>query len=107
MTSPQEERTFFPYHVSGAGGRRQDRSFCLYGVQRAGPKSGRSAGQAEAGRGPGRIEPDGISIRAVGGDKALAEAHESGQDREPGFAALAANYAQQTPGLMALRPAVW
>jgi AcrR family transcriptional regulator len=35
--------------------------------------------------------------------QALAEAHGTGQDREPGFAALAANYAQQAPGLMALR----
>lgn len=35
--------------------------------------------------------------------QALAEAHESGQDQGPGFAALAASYAQQAPGLMALR----
>nr|WP_221379172.1 TetR/AcrR family transcriptional regulator [Actinoplanes polyasparticus] len=35
--------------------------------------------------------------------QALAEAHEAGHDRAPGFAAMAANYAQQVPGLMALR----
>ncbi|WP_432841426.1 TetR/AcrR family transcriptional regulator [Dactylosporangium sp. CA-092794] len=35
--------------------------------------------------------------------QALADAHETGLDRQPGFAALAANYALQAPGLMALR----
>jgi AcrR family transcriptional regulator len=35
--------------------------------------------------------------------QALAEAHESGIDRQPGFATMAANYALRAPGLMALR----
>src|SRR5690349_11855061 len=35
--------------------------------------------------------------------QAVAEAHEAGHDREPGFAPMAAHYAQQAPGLMALR----
>ena len=35
--------------------------------------------------------------------QALAEAHESGLDETAGFAALAVRYAQQAPGLMALR----
>jgi AcrR family transcriptional regulator len=35
--------------------------------------------------------------------QALTQAHESGLDETAGFAALAANYAQQAPGLMALR----
>jgi AcrR family transcriptional regulator len=35
--------------------------------------------------------------------QALAEAHASGLDEEAGFATLAANFAQQAPGLMALR----
>jgi AcrR family transcriptional regulator len=35
--------------------------------------------------------------------QALAQAHESGLDEAAGFATLAVNYAQQAPGLMALR----
>ena len=35
--------------------------------------------------------------------QALAQAHESGLDETAGFAALAVTYAQQAPGLMALR----
>jgi AcrR family transcriptional regulator len=35
--------------------------------------------------------------------QAVAQAHESGLDEMAGFATLAANYAQQAPGLMALR----
>jgi AcrR family transcriptional regulator len=35
--------------------------------------------------------------------QALAQAHESGLDETAGFATLAVNYAQQAPGLMALR----
>ena len=35
--------------------------------------------------------------------QAVAQAHESGLDEAAGFATLAVNYAQQAPGLMALR----